>query len=81
MIGACALYPSAILGCGITAARRFRSQALLTGVVTVSILVACHFLIPIAGLRGAAVAVAAGCALKLLGQMVQVAFVVKDARP
>jgi O-antigen/teichoic acid export membrane protein len=60
MVAAGILYVSAFLGYGITAARYFRVQMPLFVLVTGSSAIACFWLIPTMGLRGAAIALIVG---------------------
>lgn len=60
MVAAGILYVAAFLGYGITAARYFRVQMPLFVLVTGSSAIACFWLIPTMGLRGAAIALIVG---------------------
>jgi O-antigen/teichoic acid export membrane protein len=64
MVAAGILYVSAFLGYGITAARYFRVQMPLCVLVTGSSAIACFWLIPTMGLRGAAIALIVGAVVQ-----------------
>ena len=69
MIGAGVSYCTAILGCGITAARCFKGQAAVTALSTVTLLPATLLLVASLGLVGAAKAVTISYMVKLAGQI------------
>jgi O-antigen/teichoic acid export membrane protein len=70
MVAGAVLYTASLLGYGMTAARKFRSQAPLFLVVTAVIVIACMTLIPQFQLRGAAVALIAGAVVQLAGSLI-----------
>ena len=80
MMGAIVLYVSAMLGCSITAARSFTSQSIFAAVVSVTMIIAQLFLVPKYGLVGAACAVAVAYTVKLLGQSIQLAYLINRNR-
>ncbi|MFO0773570.1 MAG: lipopolysaccharide biosynthesis protein [Nitrospiraceae bacterium] len=69
MVAAAVLYPISVTGCALTAARVYSEQAWVTLFSTISAAIACHVLVPTYGLDGAAMGIAVGFGIKLLGQL------------
>jgi O-antigen/teichoic acid export membrane protein len=80
MVGALILYCVAMLGCGISAAREFRSQAVVTAVSTFTILILCYVLVPDYGMVGAAMSFVGGISLKLVLQFFQLRSLTEEGR-
>jgi O-antigen/teichoic acid export membrane protein len=65
-------YVATILDYGINAARYFRVQTPLFGAVTGSVVLACLWLVPSAGIRGAALAVVVSTLVRVVGTLLVV---------
>lgn len=76
MVWSATLYISATLGCGLTAIRSFRSQAIIGGISMFTTLVSCWILIKQYGITGAAIALLIGSMSKLIGQLVMLYFLI-----
>jgi O-antigen/teichoic acid export membrane protein len=77
MVASAILYIVSITGCCLSAVRLYRAQAWITAASTVSTAVACHYLIPLYGLTGAALAMVAGFAVKLSGNLAVLRYAVQ----
>ncbi|MEG4024791.1 MULTISPECIES: oligosaccharide flippase family protein [unclassified Microcoleus] len=74
MVAAGIWYVSAFLGYGITAARYFRVQMPLFVLVTGSSAIACFWLIPAQGVRGAAIALIVGAIVQAVFSLAVIAY-------
>ena len=80
MISALAFYCSGMLGCGISAARCFVSQLLVGIIVSCLILAGTYYFVPLLGIVGGAMALCVGFGFKLIGQAIQVGFLLGTNR-
>lgn len=80
MVAAGLEYVASFLGYGMTAARYLRVQAPLFALAACSVALACWWLVPAAGLRGAAIAIVIGSMVQLCGSMATIAWATLDVR-
>jgi O-antigen/teichoic acid export membrane protein len=80
MVAAALFYLASCLNYGMIAVRRLRIQILLFLSVTASTALACVFLVPSAGLLGAAASLAIGALVQLVGALVVVAHALRRNR-
>jgi O-antigen/teichoic acid export membrane protein len=73
MVAAGLEYVASFLGYGMTAARYLRAQAPLFALAVCSVVPACWWLVPAAGLQGAAIAIIIGCVVQLCGSLAIIA--------
>jgi O-antigen/teichoic acid export membrane protein len=67
MVAAAFSYPGQMMGYALTAARYFNVQMPLFSFVTLTVIVGSYLLIPVHGLRGAAVAILIAMIVQLVG--------------
>ena len=70
MISTLFIYPSAFIGCGLTASRKFKVQPLIETVSLLFTIVGCLILIPKLGLNGAAIVIIIASMIQLIIKVV-----------
>jgi len=80
MVAVGIMYLDSFLGYGMTAARYFRAQIPLAALATISTVLACLWLIPSDGLRGAATAIIVATSVKIVGSLAVVLYALHALR-
>jgi len=79
MVTAIIAYISSFLGYGMTAARYFKAQVPLFAAVSLSCALACYWLIPLLGIRGAPIALFISMLVQTIGTLMVIAYALKKA--